>query len=714
MCNFSLSLFINTYFNEKIYNTMNKIFRLGLIVMLLGLCMPAFAQKMSIESFELLENDLDASTFFPKKDFNNRTCAILKIFTTEKDFSVDNGALGIVEVVYKTAEVWVYVPENTTKLKITHPKLGHLKNAQSDGYYWFNSKVKSGKSYKIVLATAAVEGDEEDEVKTGWFVLNSVPEGADVYLSQPGEEEKHYGTTPFNMKLQYADYHLRVKKYNYHDEMALVKMNKDRVMMNIDLKPAFGSISVTSNPTGASVFMNGKDTNKKTPCVLEEVPSGECDIRVQYNDYAPATRTIEVEEGKTTNADFVLDARFAQVTINSLLGAIIKIDGKVVGTSSYTGDLKEGIHDVNVSLASHETVTKQFEVVAKVAQTIEVKPIPRYGELDVVSNPVGATVTIDGESYGDTPRTIKELLEGEYTVVFSKQGYASETRHVTISKGSPATLNVQLTKGRMVSITTGKEGDIIYVDGNKAGVSPCSVELPYGQHKIEAERDGKKATKTIDVAQGSGNLAVEMTIIKTKSNEATATKKGAFCRFGVEGDLLWGPEEGGDANLFSASAGVNLNIGRQKQLLNLNLGAKYRYTKDSYTAAYSLYPSDGGSYVSGEAKYSNVAHEIVIPAILKFNISDYYIGVGYEHGFLLSHKENYIPTEGNEFNLDYYLDSATEDNPLKRQLKFPTRALLVQGGFLVDKNIDVKLTFKVDLASPEIELAGGIGIGYYF
>ena len=88
--------------------------------------------------------------------------------------------------------------------------------------------------------------------------------------------------------------------------------------------------------------------------------------------------------------------------------------------------------------------------------------------------------------------------------------------------------------------------------------------------------------------------------------------------------------------------------------------------------------------------------------------------MGYEHGFLLSHKENYIPTEGNEFNLDYYLDSATEDNPLKRQLKFPTRALLVQGGFLVDKNIDVKLTFKVDLASPEIELAGGIGIGYYF
>ena len=682
--------------------------------MLLGLCMPAFAQKMSIESFELLENDLDASTFYPKKDFNNRTSAILKIFTTEKDFSIDNGALGIVEVVYKTAEVWVYVPENTTKLKITHPKLGHLKNAQSDGYYWFNTKVKSGKSYKILLATAAVEGDDEDEVKTGWFVLNSVPEGADVYLSQPGEEEKHYGTTPFNMKLQYADYHLRVKKYNYHDGMALVKMNQERVTMDIDLKPAFGSITVTSNPTGASVFMNGKDTNKKTPCVLEEVPSGECNIRVQYNDYAPATRTIEVEEGKTTNADFVLDARFAQVTINSLLGALIKIDGKVVGTSSYTGDLKEGIHDVNVSLASHETVTKQFEVVAKVAQTIEVKPIPRYGELDVVSNPVGATVTIDGESYGDTPRTIKELLEGEYTVVFSKQGYASETRHVTISKGNPATLNVQLTKGREVSITTGKEGDIIYVDGNKVGVSPFSMELTYGEHKIEAEREGRKAAKTIYVAQGSGNLAVEMTIIKTKSNEATATKKGAFCRFGVEGDLLWGPEEGGDANLFSASAGVNLNIGRQKQLLNFNLGAKYRYTKDSYTAAYSLYPLDGGSYVSGEAKYSNVAHEIVIPAILKFNISDYYIGVGYEHGFLLSHKENYIPTEGNEFNLDYYLDSATEDNPLKRQLKFPTRALLVQGGFLVDKNIDVKLTFKVDLASPEIELAGGIGIGYYF
>ena len=711
---------------------MNKIFRLGLIVMLLGLCMPAFAQKMSIESFELLENDLDASTFYPKKDFNNRTSAILKIFTTEKDFSIDNGALGIVEVVYKTAEVWVYVPENTTKLKITHPKLGHLKNAQSDGYYWFNTKVKSGKSYKILLATAAVEGDDEDEVKTGWFVLNSVPEGADVYLSQPGEEEKHYGTTPFNMKLQYADYHLRVKKYNYHDGMALVKMNQDRVTMDIDLKPAFGSISVTSNPTGASVFMNGKDTNKKTPCVLEEVPSGECNIRVQYNDYAPATRTIEVEEGKTTSADFVLDARFAQVTINSLLGAIIKIDGKVVGTSSYTGDLKEGIHDVNVSLASHETVTKQFEVVAKVAQTIEVKPIPRYGELDVVSNPVGATVTIDGESYGDTPRTIKELLEGEYTVVFSKQGYASETRHVTISKGNPATLNVQLTKGREVSITTGKEGDIIYVDGNKVGVSPFRMELTYGEHKIEAEREGRKAAKTIYVAQGSGNLAVEMTIPK-KAVETAAeendivpkVKKAPLFRFGVEGDILWGPENSEDsnenklsANLFTGSIGVALNIGRQNKLLNFNVGARYRYTQDSYKATYSYYSSDYKNHYSGEAKYSNTAHEIVTPAILKFNFSSYYVGVGYEHGFLLSQKEEYTPTEGNSFNkteYDEYLAILAEDGEQLdvRQMKFPSRAILLQGGFNVDK-IDVKLTFKVDLASKKTVFSGGVGVGYYF
>ena len=122
------------------------------LLCLFGLIFTTQAQ-IAVKSFEYLETDLDASTYFPKKDFNGKTCAIIKVFTTQTGFIFDNGSLGIVAVEYKPAEIWVYVPEGTMKLKIAHPQLGNITNSVSDGFYWFPSgRVKSGCSYKMELS----------------------------------------------------------------------------------------------------------------------------------------------------------------------------------------------------------------------------------------------------------------------------------------------------------------------------------------------------------------------------------------------------------------------------------------------------------------------------------------------------------------------------------------------------------------------------------
>lgn len=715
---------------------MNKLFRIGLIIIMLGLYLPAFSQKMEIESFELMENDLDASTYFPKKDFNGKTSAILKIFTTEKDFSFDNGSLGIVEVVYKTAEVWVYVPENTTKLKIAHPRLGHLANAESDGYYWF-PRVKSGKSYKIGLLTASVKPPKKDEIPTQWLVVNTTPDGADVYLAEVGGEEKFFGTTPFSKKLPQGDYHLRAKKSKYHDEMALVKLRDERLTMELGLKPAFGAVNITSTPSGAKVFLNGNDTYKVTPCEINEIASGNCDIRVQLDEYAPATRTVKVEECKTTNVDFMLDARFAQVTINSLIGATIKVNGNVVGVSSYTGNLAEGIYDVEASLTSHKSVSKQLEVVAKVPQTIELKPIPKYGELDVSTTPPGATITINGKSYGDTPRTIKDILEGEYEVVLVKEGYANETRRVTISQENAATLDVKMSNGRKVDISTLYPGDTIYVDGAMVGVSRCNVELPFGYHTIEALHNGKKTSKMLNVQPGEGMLSVALkyngeqerslyggtsstTSGQSSTNEenVVAKKKGKFVNVGVEGDILWGPEETEGANLVTVSAGLAMKLGHMNQLINFSLGARYRFSQDNNVASYNNLKIDEETnnnvwYSSGQAKYKNVIHEIVVPALVYVNLKDlFYIGAGYEHGFLLANKESYEATDGYDFDITEY--EGSEEYKVQEKWCFPSRAAVVKVGWC-EQNFDLNVYCKIDFASKaKTQVAVGVGVGYFF
>lgn len=489
---------------------MRRFFHFIYLLIALAVCVPAQGQIV-VKSFELLPNDLDASTYFPKKDFNNKTCAIIKVFTTQKDFSFDNGSLGIVEVVQKTAEIWVYVPENTIKLKIAHQQLGHMTNVERDGYYWFPERVKSGKCYRMDLTTGTVRMEVEEAVtSTGWIVFNSDPVGADVYLSVPGGEEQYIGVTPTSKKMPYGSYHYRATKFKYHDAMGLAVVDKDKMNVQMSLNPAFGKVSVTSTPNGAKVYLNGKDTGKTTPCVLDEVESGDAVLRLQMKDYAPATGKVVVRDGETASVSLSLNATFAPVTINSLPGADIRVNGASVGTTSYNGNLQEGIYDIEVQLASHKSVKKQIEVVANMPQTIELKPTPIYGTLDVSSDPMDADIFINGKSYGITPKTIKNLLIGDYEVTISKIGCAAHTQKVSVAKENLASIDVKLQSGRTVSITTDKSGDEIYVDGNRVGVSPCSAELTFGTHEVKAMRGGKTVAKNINVPQGTGIVDVKL------------------------------------------------------------------------------------------------------------------------------------------------------------------------------------------------------------
>ncbi|MEE1297466.1 MAG: SUMF1/EgtB/PvdO family nonheme iron enzyme, partial [Muribaculaceae bacterium] len=411
----------------------------------------AASSQISVKSFKELDTNLDATTYYPQKDINGKTCAIIKIFTTQTGFSFDNGSLGIVAVEQKPAEVWVYVPEGTMKLKITHPQLGHISNSDDQGYYWIEQgRLKSGKEYKMEIVTGTVRIEvEQAKIQTGWLVFNSVPEGADIYLAENGGEEKHIGTTPMNKKMPYGTYNYRAKRYKYHDDVGIARVDKTRVIMDLKLKPAFGSVSVSSQPQGAKVFLDGEDTGKVTPCTIGEIASGRCDIRLRLKDYAPASQSVTVTEGMTASVNVTLEARFAHVTINSLPGAAIKVNGAEVGSGSYSNNMAEGIYDIEASLAGHRPVTKQIEVIVGVPQTIELRPTPIYGMLDVNSNPMGANITINGKSYGDTPTSIENLLVGDYDVVLTKPGYASVSQRVTVSENASASVDVKMQKGEM-------------------------------------------------------------------------------------------------------------------------------------------------------------------------------------------------------------------------------------------------------------------------
>ena len=103
------------------------------------------AQSISVSSFRLLENDLDANTAGTmEKDQNGETAALIKVVTTQTGFTFDGGALGIVKTKQTPGEIWVYIPRVSKKISIKHQQLGVLRD------YYFPISVEAARTSEMV------------------------------------------------------------------------------------------------------------------------------------------------------------------------------------------------------------------------------------------------------------------------------------------------------------------------------------------------------------------------------------------------------------------------------------------------------------------------------------------------------------------------------------------------------------------------------------
>ena len=126
---------------------MKKSLLLFLLLMLLSIT--AYAQKLSVSSFEVSQGDILARTASTcRYDTNDKYCALIKV-----GISLDGAEFecsgGVIDVVKKTGEYWVYLPQNNSKLRILHKDYTPL---EINFYDYGIGKVQSGVTYVLILA----------------------------------------------------------------------------------------------------------------------------------------------------------------------------------------------------------------------------------------------------------------------------------------------------------------------------------------------------------------------------------------------------------------------------------------------------------------------------------------------------------------------------------------------------------------------------------
>ena len=465
------------------------------IILLIIFGLTTQAQQISVKSFRQLENDLDARAHFPKEDKNGEKAALIKIVTTETGFEFDAGTIGIVASVQKISEIWLYVPRGSKVVTIMHPKLGQLRN------YPYPIAIVAGDVYEMVLTTGKVVTIiEQPVIETQWLLITTDPAGADVYINdQPA------GKTPYQNELPTGKYTWRVSKELYLPEAGVANLiaGGEKQMMNVKMKPNFGTMNITSFPeNGANVSLNGIETGKVTPCNIEKVPTGEHSISLSRDMYETTTQRVTLAAGETKQVAVTMNPTFAQVNVTSEPVADIYINGQLKTKGTWQGRLNPGIYTFEGKLDKHLTATEKQTVIVGQPLNIKLSPTPRTGNLKIMTTPFEANIKIVGKEMGKTPVTLKNQLIGDYTVELSMTGYATAYEKATIVEGQTAVINTTLQNGMLVEITSNPTGSDLFIDDKFVGETPYNGNLAFGSHTLRIENNGKKAEKQVQVTQG--------------------------------------------------------------------------------------------------------------------------------------------------------------------------------------------------------------------
>lgn len=302
------------------------------------------AQSISVSSFRLLENDLDANTAGTmERDQNGEVTALIKVVTTQTGFSFDGGALGVVKTMQKPGEIWVYVPRGLRKITISHPQLGVLRD------YYLPMTVSSARTYEMILVTGTVETTVRQARTSQYVVFQLSPPNAVVELD--GELLQTDGGTATKM-MKFGSYNYRVQAPNYLPEAGNVIVNdpKNKYIISVALKPNFSVVTLKVD-NEAEIWVNGKCEGTGSWTGNLGAGTYEFETRKQNHRNVSITRDIIATTEPQTITLQAPKPILGEADINSSPAmADIYIDDKKVGqTPQMVSDLLVGQHQVRIS-----------------------------------------------------------------------------------------------------------------------------------------------------------------------------------------------------------------------------------------------------------------------------------------------------------------------------------------------------------------------------
>jgi hypothetical protein len=342
---------------------------------------------------------------------------------------------------------------------------------------------------------------------TGQLVIMSTPPGATVSI-----DGTRAGRAPLTKPHLLPGEHMVSAHWPDDREASVITkvVAGQSTVVQLEAKATTGQLVIMSNPTGATLSIDGKHLNKTAPTTLRDLPAGPHVLRAEWPDGRATDANAVVEAGSSSVLQLVAPAFGQLMVMSDPPGAQVSVDGKPQGTAPLTvKNLRAGNHAVTGEWPDGRTGSGTGIAQSNQVAIVRLKagPMPT-GQLIVVTTPPGASIFIDEHMQsGVTPLSIREVTAGAHKVTARWPSGRTANADATIKANASTALKLEEPPPPtgVVSVASEPPGAKVTIDGKpQAGATPTTVkDLVVGSHTALLEwPDGRNRSVTFNVIAG--------------------------------------------------------------------------------------------------------------------------------------------------------------------------------------------------------------------
>ncbi|MEZ7860718.1 MAG: PEGA domain-containing protein [Porticoccaceae bacterium] len=235
-------------------------------------------------------------------------------------------------------------------------------------------------------------------------------------------------------------------KYRYFPlQQEIAIEGRDRTQsVDISLRPAWGAMQLTSEPTAAQVYIDDRLVGQ-TPLSTEVLETGSR-LKLVLAGYKTYQQEILVKAGTSvTHPPIKLIVADGLLQLSSTpSGASITVNNEFVGSTPMTlamAPFKQ--HRLAFFLEGYLKTTTAATLKPEKTTVLAVDLVPNIGSIALTISPKGARVLVDNRYQGDGDRTLS-LTAKPHRLSIEKSGYQTKSLSVTPRPGHEQALSIKL------------------------------------------------------------------------------------------------------------------------------------------------------------------------------------------------------------------------------------------------------------------------------